>query len=49
MKVLWLDPANSIRFVKRLMGDDLTLTFYGNEYTPQAISAPILEETQSRR
>jgi molecular chaperone DnaK len=38
------DPANSIRFVKRLMGEELKLNFYGEDFTPQAISALILKK-----
>ena len=44
VKSVVADPANSIRFVKRLMGDELTLNFHGMDYTPQAISALILKK-----
>jgi len=47
VKSVVADPANSIRFIKRLMGDDLTLNFYGEEYTPQAISALILKKLKA--
>ena len=47
VKSVVADPANSIRFVKRLMGDDLKLEFYGDEYTPQAISALILKKMKA--
>jgi molecular chaperone DnaK len=36
------DPANVVRFVKREMGKGKTYTFYGEDYTPQKISAFIL-------
>ncbi|MAY82116.1 MAG: hypothetical protein CL930_15220, partial [Deltaproteobacteria bacterium] len=44
IKSVVADPGNSIRFVKRLMGEDLSLNFYGEEFTPQAISALILKK-----
>jgi molecular chaperone DnaK len=44
VKSVVADPPNSIRFVKRLMGEDITMAFYGEEYTPQAISALILKK-----
>jgi molecular chaperone DnaK len=47
VKSVVADPANSIRFVKRLMGEDIKMEFYGEEYTPQAISALILKKLKS--
>lgn len=47
VKSVVADPGNSIRFVKRLMGDDIKLDFYGDEYTPQAISALILKKLKA--
>jgi len=47
VKSVVADPANSIRFVKRLMGDDIQLEFFGEEYTPQAISGLILKKLKA--
>ena len=47
VKSVVADPPNSIRFVKRLMGEDITMEFYGEEYTPQAISALILKKLKA--
>ena len=47
VKSIVADPANSIRFVKRLMGEDIKMEFYGEEYTPQAISALILKKLKA--
>ncbi|MEC8191550.1 MAG: Hsp70 family protein [Myxococcota bacterium] len=47
VKSVVADPGNSIRFVKRLMGEDIKLDFYGDEYTPQAISALILKKLKA--
>ncbi|MGB0640371.1 MAG: Hsp70 family protein [Myxococcota bacterium] len=44
IKSVVADPGNSIRFVKRLMGEELSLNFYGEDFTPQAISALILKK-----
>ena len=47
VKSVVADPGNSIRFVKRLMGDDIQLDFFGEEYTPQAISGLILKKLKA--
>ena len=47
VKSVVADPPNSIRFVKRLMGEDITMEFHGEEYTPQAISALILKKLKA--
>ncbi len=47
VKSVMADPGNSIRFVKRLMGDDIKMEFYGEEFTPQAISALILKKLKA--
>ena len=47
VKSVVADPPNSIRFVKRLMGEDITMEFHGDEYTPQAISALILKKLKA--
>ena len=47
VKSVVADPPNSIRFVKRLMGEDITMEFHGDEYTPQAISALILKKLKT--
>jgi molecular chaperone DnaK len=47
VKSVVADPANSIQFVKRLMGDDIKMEFHGEEYTPQAISALILKKLKT--
>ena len=38
------NPEGTIREVKRLMGTSKTITIYGKEYTPQQISAFILQK-----
>jgi len=47
VKSVVADPGNSIRFVKRLMGEEIKMEFYGEEYTPQAISALILKKLKA--
>jgi molecular chaperone DnaK len=47
VKSVVADPGNSIRFVKRLMGEEIKMEFYGDEYTPQAISALILKKLKA--
>jgi molecular chaperone DnaK len=47
VKSVVADPGNSIRFVKRLMGEDIKMEFYGEEYTPQALSALILKKLKA--
>ena len=47
VKSVVADPANSIQFVKRLMGEDIRMEFYGEEYTPQAISGLILKKLKA--
>ncbi len=47
VKSVVADPPNSIRFVKRLMGEDISMAFHGEEYTPQAISALILKKLKA--
>ena len=47
VKSVVADPGNSIRFVKRLMGEDIKMEFFGEEYTPQALSALILKKLKA--
>lgn len=44
VKMVVIDPENVVRFIKRHMGEDFTLEFYGRQYTPQEISALILRK-----
>jgi molecular chaperone DnaK len=44
VKMVVIDPSNVVRFIKRHMGEDFSLEFYGNSYTPQEISALILRK-----
>src|SRR5688572_31440646 len=44
VKMVVIDPANVVRFIKRHMGEEFTLEFYGRQYTPQEISALILRK-----
>ncbi len=45
VKSVVADPANSVRFVKRLMGEDgVIFNLHGEDYSPQALSALILKK-----
>jgi flagellar hook protein FlgE len=45
VKMVVIDPANVVRFIKRHMGEEnLTMEFYGRQYSPQEISALILRK-----
>lgn len=39
-----IDAENVVTLVKRRMGEDFKLSFYGQEYTPESISALILKQ-----
>ncbi len=47
VKSVVADPPNSVRFVKRLMGEDIKLELQGQEYSPQAISGLILKKLKA--
>ncbi len=44
VKMVVIDPENVVRFIKRHMGEELTLEFFGRRFTPQEISALILRK-----
>jgi molecular chaperone DnaK len=45
VKMVVVDPANVVRFIKRSMGEpDFSLEFFGHSYTPQEMSAIILKK-----
>ena len=42
-----INPENTVRSIKRHMGEDYKVTIHGKEYTPQEISAIILHKLKT--